>query len=359
MIKQLTAYITVAVASWIMSLQAVTAMNLMPHKQLITTKAKTLIEQQVAQTGKSSAWQMYAQLKSVYTNEKNPYVRATLYEIMSRIDTSYWTSKLAATTSTLKSWKRVFLKDGKPFEVTSLPQADSTDQQESEHSVAIDLEEENVEHVSLEVEGAKQPDTDNGIEEEQVQEPARSGKDEYYTLKRGRINLSSLQKERLERVNEVRARPDLQRNPLTLEPALDKTASQWAQVMRNRWNASHERTEGDGYYNYAKIDQWFADKGVRFAYQDWATFTENIGYAWFDCDEDDCTDVALESMHRIFEFFIGEEGAAYDAHWKTTVHPLYKQVGIGISVDEANNRIYMAAHYATKVIKEPVSIAGS
>ncbi len=335
----------------------------MPQKQLITTRAKNLIEQDVESKGKSSAREAYANLKTAYDKERNPYIRATLFEIMTWIGESYGTTKLASNrASTMRSGERVFLKDGKPFEVTSLPEKKPVKQEQSEHSAPIDLDDQEEEQVSLPVaeeEEEEEEQEEVQKEEEEKSEIVKSWKDEYYTLKRGRINVTYLQKSRLEWVNEVRARPDLDRNPLELQPALHKTAAQWAQVMRNRGNASHERTEGDGYYNYPKIEQWFTDKWVRFQYIKQSTFTENIGYAWFDCDEDDCTDVAVESMRRIFEFFIDEEGMAYDAHWETTIHPYYKEVGIGISVDEENNWIYMAAHYATQVIKEPVRITGS
>ncbi len=370
MIQRLTACILISVASWIVGLQVVTAASLLPHRQHITTQAKSIIETRVASRGKSSARQAYAQLKTAYDNEKNPYIRSSLFGIMSWIDTSYGTTKLAnnQAVTTIKSWKKVFLKDGKPFVVTTIPSSleDYNNDSNSEHAAAVDLDEEDNEEVVLDI---KKPTTDSNsnaenIKEVEVEAPqkseiTRSGKDEYYSLKRWRINLTYLQSARLEWVNEVRARPDLHRNALELEPALSKTASQRAQVMRNRQDASHERTEWDGYYNYPKIDQWFADRWVRFENDNGATFTENIGYAWFDCDEDDCTDVAIASMRRVFEFFINEEGKTNDVHWKTTVHPLYNEVGVGISVDEDKNRIYMAAHYATRVIKEPVRITGS
>lgn len=47
----------------------------------------------------------------------------------------------------------------------------------------------------------------------------------------------------MKRVNETRARPDLNRTALEIDPTLNKTAAQWAQTMRKRGNASHERTE--------------------------------------------------------------------------------------------------------------------
>jgi len=79
-------------------------MSLMPQKQLITTKAKNLIEREVESKGKSSARQTYANLKSAYDTERNPYIRATLFEIMDWIDDSYGTTKLASNrASTVRS----------------------------------------------------------------------------------------------------------------------------------------------------------------------------------------------------------------------------------------------------------------
>jgi predicted secreted protein len=55
-----------------------------------------------------------------------------------------------------------------------------------------------------------------------------------------------------------------------------------------------------------------------------STFTENVGYARFACDEVDCTDEAIEAMRRVFDYFMSEEGKAYDVHYRTIVHPRYE-----------------------------------
>lgn len=326
----------------------------MPQQHHMTSKAKEAIKQQVQSKGKSSVWEIYEQLEVAYVQERNPYIRSTLFQLMDWIEDTYKTTNASKqTVSTLKSGKKVFLKDGKPFEVTALPVAPQP-KPAQETPTTIDLDDDEQEEVDLPTKDEHlSADDDRDDTNETL---VKQGKDEYYMLKRGRINVSKLQRERLEWVNETRARDDLQRDPLSLEPVLHKTAAQWAQTMRNRGDASHERTSGDGYYNYPKLEEWFHERGVSFELRHRTTFIENIGYAWFDCDESDCTDVAIASMRRVFEFFINEEGQAYDAHWKTTIHPEITQVGVGISVDEENNWIYMAAHYATKVIQEPVRI---
>lgn len=362
--QRLTAYLLIAVVSWLMSLQGVTASSLMPQRQFITTKVKTFIEHEATTKGRTSVADIQEKLKVAYAKERNPYVRASLFELIDRVNQSYAVTKVAnAQESTLKSGKRVFLQDGKPFEVTTLPIAPRpAERDEQEHSAPVDLTDSD-EHITLTPENKPSEKVAEPVQKPVVENPVSdqvvtTGKDEYYMLKRGRINLTYLQSARQVRVNEVRARPDLQRTPIDLDPTLHKTAAQRAQVMRNRGDATHERTIGDGYYNYPKIEEWFLERWVGFENRNRSTFTENIGYAWFDCEKDDCTEVALASMRRIFEFFINEEGKAYDAHWRTTIHPEFKQVGVGISVDESNNRIYMAAHYATKVVRQPVRVTG-
>ncbi len=152
----------------------------MPQKQLITTRAKNLIEQDVESKGKSSAREAYANLKTAYDKERNPYIRATLFEIMTWISESYGTTKLASNrASTMRSGERVFLKDGKPFEVTSRPPTKPTVKEQSEHSAPIDLDDQEEEQVSLPVvEEDEEEQQEQQEEQEQAQEQEEQEKSE-------------------------------------------------------------------------------------------------------------------------------------------------------------------------------------
>lgn len=151
MIQRTRAYLIIALACTLVSLQAATANGLMPQQQHITDKAQGFIEQKVAQKGKSSARSIHEQLKTAYANEKNPYVRASLFGIMSWIANSYGTTKVSTeVASTLKSGKKTFLKDGKPFEVAAIPRDPTTPRPvEQEHGSALDLDDEDENHIQL------------------------------------------------------------------------------------------------------------------------------------------------------------------------------------------------------------------
>ncbi|MDP2669894.1 MAG: CAP domain-containing protein [bacterium] len=168
-----------------------------------------------------------------------------------------------------------------------------------------------------------------------------------YQLSQGHIDITVLQQTRLGRVNDLRAEHG--RTALSVHVALDKTAAERSKTMKNKSEADHKRFPDSGYYDYGVIEQWFRDRGVEFVNVSRATFTENVGRGGFHCDESDCTDEAIQSLHGVFDFYVREEGTTNDAHRRTLIHPLYTVIGFGIAVDESIGRLYVTTHYGTQV----------
>lgn len=170
-----------------------------------------------------------------------------------------------------------------------------------------------------------------------------------YTLSNWSIDITKVQEARQWRVNDLRSSRGLY--DTSFEPILHKTAADWAVTIRNKKEADHRRFSNSTYYDYGQLVERFADRGVVFKNVSRATFTENVWRAYFSCDSWDCTQEAINSVQRIYKYFRDEEWKAYDAHRRTMIHPLFRVMGIWISVDEPNDRIYIVIHYWTEVIQ--------
>lgn len=159
-------------------------------------------------------------------------------------------------------------------------------------------------------------------EEETVAEPLEASEDfQRYQLDNGYIDLERVQNTWLGRVNTLRKDRGLPKYSLAAQ--LTKTASVRSSTMRKKQSADHKRFAWSSYYDYTQIEHWFDELGVQFTNDNRSTFTENVGYSYFVCDEKDCTDEAITSLKSVYEYFISEEGKAYDLHWRTLIHPKY------------------------------------
>ena len=153
----------------------------------------------------------------------------------------------------------------------------------------------------------------------------------------------------LERHNQLREEKWL--TPYTYHSELERTASHRASNLARIQKATHTRVVGDGYYNYAKIQQWFSDLGVSF-FQLWGgatSFTESIAYRSYSCKEGDCTQALLTAAKKAFDQFKNE--GVNGAHYKAIVAPHFKQIGIGFWVDEAKKVVYLVIHYGVGLVK--------
>ena len=130
---------------------------------------------------------------------------------------------------------------------------------------------------------------------------------------------------------------------------LDSTAHDW-NIKFSEWRGinHHTRNPGDGYYNFAIIDQWFIARGVNPKIVNRAKHTENVGYGYYSCSSSDCTDAMIRSFRSTFDFFMSEKGKAYDAHYRSIVQPNFSRIGLDIIVVPTEKRYYMTVHYITE-----------
>ncbi len=135
---------------------------------------------------------------------------------------------------------------------------------------------------------------------------------------------------------------------------LENTAREWSNIMHKRWEISHERNIGDGWYNYPIIEQWFQDRWVKCRVSWRTTSVENTGYHSYYCPDGwNCTEKASTALKQIFDFYAAEKWLPYpqNAHYKTIVSPYLQYMGLWLSFkDEWNGwiQIYTTTHFCTE-----------
>lgn len=162
------------------------------------------------------------------------------------------------------------------------------------------------------------------------------------------VNMNQVRSTWLGWYNEVRGWLGV--TPYALDSRLDRTAQIWATVLRDRveYNATnvHKRDLSDGFYDYDKITDWFAQYGVIGVVRNRATTTENVGFWYYSCDDSDCTDELIQAVRGTFDFFMSEK--SYNgAHYRSIVQPNFTKMGISIQVDPSIHRFYIVVHYIT------------
>jgi len=156
--------------------------------------------------------------------------------------------------------------------------------------------------------------------------------------------------------NDIRA--DLDLYPYVYNDQLARTAIVWSELAEDRGYINHTRPGDTAYYNYYGILSWFKDLGITFEAQGGYTYVENIAWEMYNCPEtqDDCTDEMIDSIRKAFNFFVSEKGTAYTAHYDSIINPAFKEIGLGIAVDQDKNKFYLTVHYATKISSNPMRI---
>jgi hypothetical protein len=107
-------------------------------------------------------------------------------------------------------------------------------------------------------------------------------------------------------------------------------------------------------YDYALVRRWFTDRGLSFANQNGSTFTENIGWGPFRCDQADCTDELIAAMRQTFDLYQREREYAYRPHWNGVINPDFQRMGLGIALRDG--RYFLTAHIATEIVSEPPAL---
>ncbi len=145
------------------------------------------------------------------------------------------------------------------------------------------------------------------------------------------------------------------REPLVYNHQLSRTANVWSQEAVRRSEITHQRNPGDSYYDYWKITEWFKDLGLVFKNVNRVTHTENIAWEYYNCSESqsDCTDYMIPQARKAFDFYIGEKGKDYTAHYDSIMQPYFKEVGLGIAIDRSAKRYYLTVHYGTEITSSP------
>lgn len=133
---------------------------------------------------------------------------------------------------------------------------------------------------------------------------------------------------------------------------LDRTALVWSRLAVEKGTITHKRSGQTKYYDYTRMVSWFKGQGLTFAQVGKSTFVENIGWDYYSCPATttDCTDNLIASIKHTYNFFIGEKGKKYRAHYDSIMNKNYKKIGLGIAVDPVKKRYYLTVHYATDVI---------
>ena len=149
--------------------------------------------------------------------------------------------------------------------------------------------------------------------------------------------------------NEARAGQGL--DPYVYNEQLDRTAFIWSDASRAKGYMDHKRPGTTAYYDYYAIQSWFEDLGLTFENWNGVTFTENIGHGPYSCNDTDCTDELLDAIQYSFDYFIGEEGTSYTAHYDSIMSSSFQEIGFGIVVTDSE--YYFTVHYATKINSDP------
>lgn len=138
------------------------------------------------------------------------------------------------------------------------------------------------------------------------------------------------------------------------DESLNVTASNWSFYAKKRGFIDHKRAGQSGYYDYKKVGQWFAGKGISFVRGSGRSdYVENIGWDYYSCSATDCTDELLASIRHTYNFFMGEKGKKYRAHYDSIMNKHYTKIGMGIAVDPVKKRYYLTVHYGTDVVVKP------
>lgn len=161
------------------------------------------------------------------------------------------------------------------------------------------------------------------------------------------IDTDSINKTWLTWLNNVRT--ELGLPTFTYNNNLNSTAKLWSDISLKRGYIDHRRDGQLAYYDYNLIQNWFKDLGVEFELVNRTTYTETIGWGYYNCDSSNCTKELEDAMYSTYQFIMNEKDKAYRPHYNSLINPNFTQIGLGISVDESKNKYYLTLHYATSV----------
>ena len=154
-------------------------------------------------------------------------------------------------------------------------------------------------------------------------------------------------------INEERKKNNL--HPYKYHYMLNETAKKWCLISLNRGDISHKRNINDPvFYNYKEIKNWFLRLKIKFKNIKGYTFTENIGWGYFNYKSGNYTDYVIKSIRKTFNDYISEKGKTdywESAHYRSIIAPYFYYIGLGLVIDEKNKKYYLTVHYASEVIE--------
>jgi uncharacterized protein YkwD len=163
------------------------------------------------------------------------------------------------------------------------------------------------------------------------------------------VDIKTIESTWLKWMNDTRAQQGLA--AYTYNDQLIRTATVWSEYNKARGYVNHKRPGTTAYYDYYAIEDWFQNLGLTFKNDAGYTFTENIGYGPYYCQTEDCTTDLLEAIRYTYDYYLSEAGSSYSPHWNSIVASRFKQVGLGLTVDE--DTYYLTVHYATSISSNP------
>ncbi len=143
------------------------------------------------------------------------------------------------------------------------------------------------------------------------------------------------------------ARSERGQGALTMNEGLDYVSTLWALENEAMGDLTHDRKGGQS------ASDWFDSVGLKFKALSGFQFGENLGLRTYICSDNDCTDEMSEAAKFIFDAFMAEEGTSYTGHYDNIVEGDFNELGLGIAIDESENIIYLATHYAQGVESYP------
>lgn len=143
------------------------------------------------------------------------------------------------------------------------------------------------------------------------------------------VDTKRVQQAWLDMINNVRSE---KAGDYTLDDDLVSTSTERANHLGKvrKFKKMHQRP-WQTCKNYRCYDlwDWFTTRGIS------ASAGESIGYGWYSCKKDDCTDALIEATKKTFRFFMSEAKRNWP-HYQMVVSWKYSKVGIGIAQTKAS-----------------------
>jgi len=161
-----------------------------------------------------------------------------------------------------------------------------------------------------------------------------------------KVNEELIRENWLKWVNQARKSSNLEIYQYNYD--IEYPALLWSEKAVKLGTITHQR-ETKNYYNYHEILSWFKKLGYEFNPKNNVTVVENIGWGYYKCNDDDCTEELTKSIKTTFDFFISEKNRKYRPHYDSIMNPNYNYASIGIAIDKATNKYYLTTYYFTKL----------